>query len=390
LNISTKNNKTDLKILAITKNSHDIVLLCDIRLNSIKQSAAVHDIEKKFKLKGYDFIHNSKSSSRGVGILIKSSLPYIVHNKCADFNDNYLLLDLSLNDFRVIIGSVYGPNRDENEFFDNLKLDLRNLKQKNVLVGGDWNATWDSNPVPLNIDVVNMVNVPSRKRSLQIKAIANSLNLTDPYRFFHPEKRDFTFIPNILNNRNRSRLDFFLLTENLLQDCKNNIIPHSLSSKLFDHKQISISFKMNSNKNIQKIKDVILTDETFEKILLIHAFDTYINHASTGDGFTLAEKERLTAEIGRIMGIINSIQNEKILGAQTGNFLEHNAIIENLKIELQEGLERLPDLEFFENLALDCEDDVFFEILVIILKNASLSFQSNFYKTKNTQKNRIR
>jgi hypothetical protein len=57
---------------------------------------------------------------------------------------------------------------------------------------------------------------------------------------------------------------------------------------------------------------------------------------------------------------------------------------------LSDGLERLPDLEFFENLALDCDDDVFFEIFVIILKNASLSFQSNFYRTKNRQKNRIR
>jgi exonuclease III len=137
LNISTKNNKTDLKILALTKNSHDIILLCDVRLNSIKQTAAVHDIEKKFKLKGYDFIHNSKSSSRGVGILIKNSIPYTVHNKCVDFNDNYILLDTSIKDFRCIIGSIYGPNRDENEFFDNLKLDIRNLKQKNILIGGD-------------------------------------------------------------------------------------------------------------------------------------------------------------------------------------------------------------------------------------------------------------
>jgi hypothetical protein len=118
--------------LALTKNCHDIVLLCDIRLNSIKQTAAVHDIEKKFKLKGYDFIHNSKSSSRGVGILIKSSISYSVHNKCVDFNDNYLLLDASINEFHCIIGSIYGPNRDENEFFDNLKLDIRNLKQKNI------------------------------------------------------------------------------------------------------------------------------------------------------------------------------------------------------------------------------------------------------------------
>jgi hypothetical protein len=57
LNISTKNNKTDLKILALTKSNHEIVLLCDIRLNSLKQSAAIHDLEKK------EIIPDCKSST---------------------------------------------------------------------------------------------------------------------------------------------------------------------------------------------------------------------------------------------------------------------------------------------------------------------------------------
>jgi exonuclease III len=163
LNISTKNSKTDLKILALTKNDHEIVLLCDIRLNSLKQSAAIHDLEKKFKLKGYDFIHNSRGSSRGEGILIKSCKSYVVHNKIVDFHDNYMLLDISMDNYHFVIGSIYGPNRDELEFFDNLKLDLRNLNTNSnpVVLGGDWNATWDSNPAPINIDVINLVGIPS-------------------------------------------------------------------------------------------------------------------------------------------------------------------------------------------------------------------------------------
>jgi exonuclease III len=196
LNISTKSNKTDLKILAVTKSANDIVLLSDIRLNSTKQSASLHDLEKKFRLKGYNFIHNSKSSSRGVGILLKNTLLYTIHSTVQDYDDNYVLLDISIDNYRLILGSVYGPNRDDLEFFDNLKLDIRNLNQKSIILGGDWNATLDSNPVPVNIDVINMVSIPSKRRSQKIAAIASSLNLVDPYRFFNPEKRDFTFIPN--------------------------------------------------------------------------------------------------------------------------------------------------------------------------------------------------
>ena len=210
--------------MALTKQKHDFILVCDVRLNSLKQSAAIHDLEKKFKLKGYDFIHNSKSSSRGVGILINNNTSYTILNKTVDFYDNYILLHVCVNDYQFIIGAVYGPNRDENEFFDNLKLDIRNLNHTNcpIILGGDWNATWDSNPVQSNIDVINMVNIPSKRRTQKINALARGLSLTDPYRFFNPEKREFTFIPNILNNLNRSRLDFFLISETLIPDCKGH------------------------------------------------------------------------------------------------------------------------------------------------------------------------
>jgi hypothetical protein len=68
LNISTKNEITCQKILAITKKCCDVIFLSDLRLNSSLQKSAVHDIEKKFLLQGYKLFHNSVSSIRGVGI----------------------------------------------------------------------------------------------------------------------------------------------------------------------------------------------------------------------------------------------------------------------------------------------------------------------------------
>jgi hypothetical protein len=301
-----------------------------------------------------------------------------------------VLLDISIDNYRLILGSVYGPNRDDLEFFDNLKLDIRNLNQKSIILGGDWNATLDSNPVPVNIDVINMVSIPSKRRSQKIAAIASSLNLVDPYRFFNPEKRDFTFIPNILNNRNRSRLDFFLISDNLIKDCKNSTIPHALSSKLLDHKQISMCFKSSKKIHPQKINDVILKDPTIEPILLIHAFDTYLNHARIVEGFSQEDKNSLSARIGQLMLKIERIQELKTLGAQNGTFLETAVAVNALLDDLNADIDRLPSLEFFEGLELECPLDVFFETFAIVLKNATLSFQSNFFKSKNLQKNKIR
>jgi hypothetical protein len=70
LNISTKNIFTEQKILAITNSGADIIFLSDLRLNSYKQIDACKDIAKKFFLRGYKLLHNSVTSSRGVGILI--------------------------------------------------------------------------------------------------------------------------------------------------------------------------------------------------------------------------------------------------------------------------------------------------------------------------------
>jgi hypothetical protein len=187
-----------------------------------------------------------------------------------------------------------------------------------------------------------MASIPSKKRSLKIATLARSLNLTDPYRFFNPEKRDFTFIPNILNNRNRSRLDFFLISEDLIPDCKNATIPHALSSKLLDHKQIALCFKSKRACNTQKINDRILNDDYLEKILLIHTFDTYVNHAKITDAFTINEKTTLTGQIGALMGTVERIQNLKLEGELYGNIAVIAGQVAVLNAELSLGIEREP------------------------------------------------
>ena len=40
-------------------------------------------------------------------------------------------------------------------FFDTLKQSIKDIRNDNVIIGGDWNATWDNAGVNLNIDIVN-------------------------------------------------------------------------------------------------------------------------------------------------------------------------------------------------------------------------------------------
>jgi len=64
---------------------------------------------------GYKFIHNSPTSSRGVGILIKKSAldNLVIHNILRDSDGNFILLDIEHFSKRYTIGSVYGCNTNE-------------------------------------------------------------------------------------------------------------------------------------------------------------------------------------------------------------------------------------------------------------------------------------
>ncbi|MFN9899761.1 MAG: endonuclease/exonuclease/phosphatase family protein, partial [bacterium] len=202
--MSTKNSKTDLKVLAVTKSGHDIVILSDTRLNTLKQSASIQDLTKKFRLKGYDFIHNSKSNSRGVGILFKKNLQREIHRKIEDQGDNYLVVSITISNKRFTLGAVYGPNNNDLTFYDNLQRDILSLDNQTIILAGDWNATWDPSPVANNLDVINMQNIPSKQRSEKLVRMARTLSVTDPFRFLYPHRKEFTFVPNIAANRNRS------------------------------------------------------------------------------------------------------------------------------------------------------------------------------------------
>ena len=123
------------KVNAITKGKSDIIFMCDMRLNSYHQSFAIHDLEKKFTSKGYDLFHNSKRSNRGVGILISKKIPYTINRTLVDYDDNYILVDIVVLQYRMIIGSVYGPNTNNSNFYENLNTDIKSLNCDTVILG---------------------------------------------------------------------------------------------------------------------------------------------------------------------------------------------------------------------------------------------------------------
>jgi exonuclease III len=262
LNISTKNRITRDKIFAITREKQDIILLCDLKLNSNIQKAAVHDVEKYFFLNGYKLYHNSKHSTRGVGVLINRKISHSISNCLCDNDGNIIILELNLDvgNERLIVGSLYGTNQNEEGFFITVEQFLNQLNGPPIILGGDLNATWDNRNVNDNLDVHSMQNIPSIFRTNKIRSLCNTFNLVDPFRALYPNKKDFTYVPSVVNNHNRSRIDFFMITVTLIPYVKNCSISVGLLTTHFDHKCIFLNFKKKPVARTFPIKFSILKE----------------------------------------------------------------------------------------------------------------------------------
>jgi exonuclease III len=216
LNISTECDKQLAKIVAITSVRSSVIFLSDLRLST--NQAQIDKIRKMFltnSSKSYHFVYNSDKNSRGVGILIDSSLSFTITDSYKDPNQNILGLNITINGTALFMASIYGPNDNDKTFFNDLSHVLSLNHNLPIIVGGDWNTTYSTCDSGTNIDIIIMLNPPSKLRSGWLNEICLSSDLIDPYRAFHPSRRDFTYIPRG-SKKNRSRLDFFLISNSIL------------------------------------------------------------------------------------------------------------------------------------------------------------------------------
>ena len=143
-NISTTNKTTELKMLSIIKEKDDIIFISDTRLNAEIKKSALNSLEKKLLFGGYDCFFNSEPSKRGTGILIKNKLNYTIINKECDLGGNFILIKIKIENKTLIIGSIYGPNINENiGVYEELSNKLLGLDCETIVLGGDWNCTVD-------------------------------------------------------------------------------------------------------------------------------------------------------------------------------------------------------------------------------------------------------
>ena len=152
---------------------------------------------------GHDVVLSSFSSeSRGVAVLFRPGLDYKVQSITRDEVGNLLILDLEVCGTQFVLAVVYGPNKDQPDFYSTLRDYLIEKDNKPIIICGDWNLV-------LNFDTHNYVcenNKNSRKAVTEIMCI---LDLVDTERSSNPVSKKCTWVSGAKPTK-MARLDFFL------------------------------------------------------------------------------------------------------------------------------------------------------------------------------------
>jgi exonuclease III len=354
LNVSTNCPKQLKKVAAILALQTTFVFLSDIRLNlGINSQCDLFNPR-------YKMLHNSTSSKRGVAILISSQLHYNILYEFRDNNNNMLGVRISIGDCEVLLISIYGPNTNDLSFFQDLRKILNDNQNIPCICAGDWNLTFSTCGTDDNIDILNMNNPPSIYRSGQLAAICEDFSLTDPFRVLHYRSRDYTFVPRH-GGRNRSRIDFFLISEGLIAICNKCTIAPSLDTILFDHKHIKLDFGVSLGRSRHFIKPNIFSHSRFKAVVSAAAVETYLQHAARDQPDVDIEEGLL--DIGRL---INKIKQANELEFEIAFRCPNDELSLQFRVceeELNNLVNYLPDPSRLDDIILTCQPDTFLEIL---------------------------
>ena len=218
-----------------------------------------------------------------------------------------------------------------------------------------------------------MASPPSLIRSRSLAEISDLYNLSDPFRALHPDRLDFSYRPrNELPNR--SRIDFFLISDSLLEYVSNCDISAEIPTELFDHHRITLNFNTKNFKPKQNINNSILSHPRFPDVLHAAAADTYLSHASAlNPGIDLDTGKREVGSFLLLLREINDLEYDIILNGETD---AKNISKENKVTELAIKKHSLPNPEQLNIISLNCPDDIFLEVLMGNIRNSLISFQS--------------
>ncbi len=92
---------------------------------------------------GQCFFSFSKSNARGVAILFSKDFEYKIHSTITDMDGNFIILDLTAENNRFTLTTLYAPNLDKPDFFEHLFRNSVAIGNNSMVFCGDFNLVQD-------------------------------------------------------------------------------------------------------------------------------------------------------------------------------------------------------------------------------------------------------
>lgn len=181
----------------VRKQGYNIICLQDVHLTDQLFSYIKAEWGNDFYMNAYT------SNSRGVIILFQNNFEFKVEQIYKDNCGNYLILDVIINNYRTTLASIYGPNEDNPDFYENFYQQILSINNEYTILCGDWNLIIDPS---LDYENYSHINNP-RARQIVIRIIEHE-DYVDIWRQMNENVRGFTW-RRFNPSRKQARLDYF-------------------------------------------------------------------------------------------------------------------------------------------------------------------------------------
>ena len=213
-----------------------------------------------------------------------------------------------------------------------------------------------------------MTNPPNLRHSKLLKNLCDDLLLTDPYRCKYPNRLEYTYVPSAVNKKNRSRLDFFIVSQSILEEIKHCNIKPTTQNKLFDHKAVTLDLRRKEKIiSIPSVAKFILKDPELEILIALTVIEYYVLHTLV---MTDHEKARVLGVIGTAKSDFRKIGPATIHMNAGSRDEREDLVREGILGGIRAFLEEIP-LQALQEGALreDVNEDYFLEGLINNIRN---------------------
>jgi hypothetical protein len=232
-----------------------------------------------------------------------------------------------------------------------------------------------------------MNSIPNKRHSEYLATMCETCNLTEPFRAKFPNRREFTYRPSDPSKRNRSRIDFFLISKQMLNSVTYISICANLQSRVFDHKAILLSFVPARKEGIVRptISHTILRDPDLDLVVALAVADTYLASTTIRNNINV---DMLQRGVGNgFDGIRRAGPND--VHINPGDRSEAESLLrEGIIANIREFLDDFP-FALLRDGPLNVDNDLFMEGLMNNVRNHVVSHQSFMLKTAKSKRKKL-